>query len=134
MKTLNYKLFLDDMRHTHEVAVYTKNDIYNEHWLIVRNFDQFKDTIEKYFDKLKVLPTIISFDHDLADTHYSEMNSGCVIDYSDLREKTGYDCAKWLVDFCVDNSLKIPKYLVHSMNPVGARNILSYLVNAEKHI
>lgn len=134
MKTLKYKLFLDDMREPAEVANYTNNEIYNSHWIIVRNFDQFTETIERYFDRFKILPEVISFDHDLADTHYDELNSGCDIDYSNLKEKTGYDCAKWLVDVCIENKLKLPEYLVHSMNPVGKVNILSYLVNAEKHI
>jgi hypothetical protein len=47
-------------------------------------------------------------------------------------EKTGYDCAKWLVNFCMDNNLKLPEYYVHSMNPVGRRNILGYLDNYVK--
>lgn len=38
-------------------------------------------------------------------------------------EKTGYECAKWLVSYCIDNKLKLPSYYVHSMNPVGAENI-----------
>lgn len=41
-------------------------------------------------------------------------------------EKTGYDCAKWLIDYCIDNDLELPKkVLVHSMNPTGAENIKS---------
>jgi len=135
MKTLNYKLFLDDVRHPYDVAVYTNKEIYfKEPWLIVRNFKQFTKTIESYYERFNVLPDVISFDHDLADTHYKEMNLGGDIDYSNLKEKTGYDCAKWLVEFCIDYKLKIPEYMVHSMNPVGKVNILSYLLNADKHI
>jgi hypothetical protein len=41
-------------------------------------------------------------------------------------EKTGYHCAKWLIDYCIDNKLELPKtILIHSMNPVGSRNIKS---------
>jgi sulfur relay (sulfurtransferase) DsrF/TusC family protein len=43
-------------------------------------------------------------------------------------EKTGYHCAKWLIDYCLDNKSLIPKtitILVHSMNPIGSRNIKS---------
>ena len=46
-----------------------------------------------------------------------------------IKEKTGYDCAKWLVEYCLDNDLSLPKYQVHSMNPVGKKNILDYLSN-----
>jgi hypothetical protein len=49
-------------------------------------------------------------------------------------EKTGYQAAKWLVDYCVDNSLSIPEYIVHSQNEVGKKNIQSYLENAKKHL
>jgi len=44
-------------------------------------------------------------------------------------EKTGYDSAKWLVDFCINNNLELPNYLCHSQNPVGKENILKYLDN-----
>ena len=47
-------------------------------------------------------------------------------------EKTGYDCTKWLVNFCMDNNLKLPDYYSHSMNTVGRRNILGYLDNFVK--
>lgn len=47
------------------------------------------------------LPDGICFDHDLGE------------------EKTGYDCAKWLVDYCMDNNLKLPLYAIQSANPVG---------------
>ena len=49
------------------------------------------------------------------------------------REKTGYDCAKWLVDYCMDNGLKLPEFEVHSMNPAGGENIRMYLENFKKH-
>lgn len=41
-------------------------------------------------------------------------------------EKTGYDCAKWLINYCVDNRKELPTtILVHSMNPAGTQNIWS---------
>lgn len=41
-------------------------------------------------------------------------------------EKTGYHCAKWLIDYSLNNKLKVPtKIIVHSMNPVGSLNIKS---------
>ena len=44
-------------------------------------------------------------------------------------EKTGYDCVKWLCNYCQDNNIKFPKYYIHSMNDVGALNMLSYINN-----
>ena len=38
-------------------------------------------------------------------------------------EKTGNDCAKWLLEYCYENDLKLPQCMVHSANPVGADNI-----------
>lgn len=60
------------------------------------------------------LPDFISYDHDLGEG------------------KTGYDCAKWLVDYCLENNLSLPEYAVHSQNPVGKENILTLLSNFEK--
>jgi hypothetical protein len=67
------------------------------------------------------MPVAISFDHDLADAHYIGAES---------KEKTGYDFAKWLVDFHLDNNITPDfDYKVHSMNPVGAKNIQTLLDN-----
>lgn len=89
----------------------------------VKNYDEFVEWIQK-----NGLPDIISFDHDLADEHY-EYISEEKYHQREYKEKTGYDCAKWLVDYCIDNSLQLPKFTVHSQNPVGAKNINSYLTN-----
>lgn len=48
-------------------------------------------------------------------------------------EKTGFDCAKFLVEYCMENNLKLPEFYVHSMNPVGKDNIVNYLNNFKKY-
>ena len=48
-------------------------------------------------------------------------------------EKTGFDCAKWLVDHCHDNSLSFPEYIVHSLNPVGSERIKRYIEAAKNN-
>ena len=65
--------------------------------------------------KEKGLPSMISFDHDLGE------------------EKTGYDFAKFIVNYCLDFKLPPPLYYVHSANPVGAENIECLLSNFEKY-
>jgi hypothetical protein len=85
----------------------------NQEWEIVRNFDEFVDWI-----LTNGLPDVVSFDHDLADEHYAFAGN-----YNIFREKTGYDAAKWLVEFCMHEQLPLPEYHVHSMNPVGGDNI-----------
>lgn len=116
MDCINYmRLRVDDS------VIYSR-----EKWIVVRNYEEFVNYITN-----NGLPYLISFDHDLADEHYDpSMYSGNYDDVAkNFKEKTGMDCAKWLVDYCIDRSEKLPKYVIHSMNPVGAQNILSYLNN-----
>jgi hypothetical protein len=96
-------------------------------WNIVRSFDQFAKWIVT-----NGLPDFIAFDHDLADVHYRMDFSGNKENQG--TEKTGYDCAKWLGDYCIQNNLKLPEFVVHSQNPVGKANIQGYLNNVKKFI
>lgn len=72
------------------------------------------------------LPDGICFDHDLGFTneYYIENNLP-----SPLIEKTGYDCAKWLVDYCINNKFELPLYNIQSANPIGKENIDKLLTN-----
>jgi len=105
------KLFLDDIRVPPD-----------ETWDVVRNYKEFIEYITK-----NRVPDFISFDHDLGIEHYAEL-------FQDIKkhileegfvEKTGYDCAKWLVE----NNHKIKEFGCHSMNPIGKENILTLLHN-----
>ena len=73
-------------------------------WL--RSLMEFTNYID-YFG----LPDAISFDHDLDEFG------------------TGYDAAKWLVDYCIDNECELPIFACHSANPTGKENILRLLTN-----
>lgn len=131
---MKYYLFLDDERIPQKV---TWVDLPLVEWIIVRNYNQFIDIIQK-----NGLPEAISFDHDLADEHYIEYtiahdpNSPTKgnINYNKFREKSGYDCARWLAQYCVDNLTPIPYYYVHTMNPIGGQNIISILESAKRII
>lgn len=136
-----YNLFLDDYRDPTDCVGYVhpmgiRPDLYtNNKWVIVKNYDEFVECITKYG-----LPTLISFDHDLADEHYTPEEYWSDYDASKkyqesltYKEKTGLDCAKWLVDYCMNNKQELPKYEAHSMNPVGRDNIISLLNNFKKH-
>jgi hypothetical protein len=98
-------------------------------WTIVRSYADFVKFIET-----NGLPTKISFDHDLADTHYPKSREEMYqpIDYSKYTEKTGYCCAKWLVEYCLDKKLDLPEFYVHSFNPVGRMNIANYLTGFQR--
>ena len=120
---MSYYLMLDDIRSMSDVRKYTKlPDVSNEHWVVVRSYNEFVDTINKLG-----LPTFVSFDHDIASSHYGHGLQGDDIPYDSYTEKTGYDCAKWLVEYCMKKGVKHPPYQVHSMNPVGKQNIISYV-------
>lgn len=75
----------------------------------VRSYAEFVTYI-----KTHGLPDFISFDHDLG------------------LQENGFDCAKWLVNYCLDNRKKMPDFAVHSQNPVGKKNIESLLNNFRK--
>jgi hypothetical protein len=115
-------LFLDDLRYPIDAYHYTKQDIFlRDDWEIARNYHQFVSSIIE-----EGLPEFISFDHDLADEDYLESDS------HEIPEKTGYECAKWLIDYCMDRNAELPKFFSHSMNPVGKENIESLLNNYKK--
>jgi hypothetical protein len=124
-----YNLFLDDFRIPQDAFDYTKDPRYTARdWVIVHNYQDFVDTItEKYMDGQ--LPELISFDHDLG--YEEESIDMTTPDYNNFGERSGYHCAKWLTDFCIDTDTKLPDYMVHSMNPVGRENILSLLNSFE---
>ncbi|HLV50533.1 MAG TPA: cyclic-phosphate processing receiver domain-containing protein [Flavobacterium sp.] len=75
----------------------------------VRSYAEFVTYIET-----NGLPDFISFDHDLG------------------LQESGFDCAKWLVNYCLDHKVKLPDFTVHSQNPVGKKNIESLLNNLKK--
>jgi hypothetical protein len=128
-----YSLFLDDIRLPNP---FLKN--YTKTWTVVRNYNEFVKIIKE-----RGLPDFISFDHDLAHEHYPifeafdalaegrEIRDLKNIPYDTYEEKTGYHCALYLIEFCNKNKLKLPKWQVHSMNPVGAENIKQLLTKYE---
>jgi hypothetical protein len=146
-----YRLYLDDVRNPTNTFPTTLNS----EWVIVRSYKEFVKAIEdkglpfmisfdhdladehyRHFVKViedKGLPFMISFDHDLADEHYRpsmyDKDKHYTQYYNDgtFKEMTGYHCAVFLVTYCIDNNLDFPKYNVHSMNPVGKSNIISYI-------
>ncbi len=111
-----YNLFLDDFRNPEVCFDYTYNQVYLLGWTVVKNYDEFVKTVIE-----KGMPQMLSLDHDLCDIHYAKQPP-----YDEDTEKTGYDCAKWLINYCMDNQLELPEtILIHSMNPVGSLNIKS---------
>jgi hypothetical protein len=127
-----YHLFLDDQRQPKDV---TWIELPPYSWVVVKSYKEFVETIER-----DGVPTTISFDHDLGDEHYAEYarvreaDFQIPIDYARFEAKTGYDCAKWIANLCVDKGVPLPLYYVHTMNGPGRDNIFSVMESARKTI
>jgi hypothetical protein len=105
-------------------------------WNVVRNYNEFVDWITE-----NGIPDLISFDHDLAKEHIDDYFSQFaregyqIPSYENYKEKTGLDCARWLCEtYSQPNSIPLSQCVVHSHNPVGTRNIHSYINGYLKHI
>jgi len=121
-------LFLDDIRNPHGVK-WAVTDIQNQNiklpdtvYDIVRNYDEFVAYIDKQ------MPDMITFDHDLADEHYNTS-----LNPDNFKEKTGLHCANYLVEKCINEKRRLPIVYVHSMNPIGKRNIISLCNSAKRN-
>lgn len=88
----------------------------------IKNYDDFISTIKCFG-----LPYMIAFDHDLGeDVARQKVARGLSKRQARIQKretKSGFDCAKWLVDYCLDNNKFLPKWVVQSANPVGKENI-----------
>jgi hypothetical protein len=40
-----------------------------------------------------------------------------------FKEKTGKEAAEFLINFCIDHNLPLPKIMIHTQNPVGYQRI-----------
>ena len=118
----------------------------NTEWVIVRSYDEFVEKVNEIgLENIEV----ISLDHDLGDTamneYFNNVSPNYTLDYSNIEEKTGMDCAKWLVNYYYDNynldedlvsrkskkiiGITFPKVYTHSANPIGSANIMGYINN-----
>jgi hypothetical protein len=112
------KIYLDDVR--------TPVD---KEWIVVRNYDEFVNKVNEIgLENIDV----ISLDHDLGDSAMAEWLYGVTknytINYDKITEKTGYDCAKWLVNQWLDGKPVVDVF-THSANAIGSANIMGYINN-----
>ena len=116
------KIYLDDIR--------TPVD---NTWTVVRNYEEFISMITSIgLENIE----IISLDHDLGDSAMKEWLHGVVrnyqINYDNITEKTGMDCAKWLVRQWMDGA-PVVDVVIHSANAIGSANMMGY-INNYRHI
>jgi hypothetical protein len=117
-------IFLDDIRTPLGTTHVT---IPNYPYTIVRDYWEFCIAVEEYYKDIGEAPCYVTFDHDLNCIDYIENP-----DYDGRDEKTGFHCAKWLIEFCEKYNLDFPEYGVHSMNPIGKENIVSLIESYKK--
>jgi hypothetical protein len=136
-------LWLDDLRDPYEkewekhIRINIGNPKnYNIIW--VKNYYEFTNYISKN------IPSAISFDHDLEESHYTPEEYWN--DYEKSKEyqekqnhkRTGRNCAVFLTLECLKKNVKLPKTFIHSANPVGAyyirKVIAEYLNFEEKYV
>lgn len=120
---MKYNLFLDDFRSPCNIKHINLPLL---EYKIAKNYNEFCEIINK-----NGIPNFVSYDHDLADEHYQDLAralaSNCVLNYSQYKEKTGYDCAQFLIEKCSNLKVKHPNFVVHSMNVIGRQNIMSLI-------
>ena len=116
------KIYLDDVRTPLE-----------QDWVIVRSYEEFISKVNEIgLEDIE----LISLDHDLGDSAMSEWHKNVYhnykLDYDNITEKTGYDCAKWLVEQWMEGK-PVVKVYTHSANAIGSANIMGY-INNYKHV
>ena len=114
-KPMPILIWLDDMRNPFEndwMKYSPINKPYEVIWL--KSYNEFTNWILE-----NDLPPAICFDNDLG--------------IDETGEKNGYDCAKWLVEYCLDNNKQLPLWNIQSANPVGRDNIDGVLKGYKKY-
>ena len=127
-------LWLDDIRNPLEDNWLVFSPITPTEIVWVKSYREFTSWITE-----NGLPEAICFDHDLGmevavTARLKGMSKRKSRELKKL-EKTGYDCAKWLIDYCLDrDDHPLPLYNIQSANPVGKENIDGCLKHYNRHI
>lgn len=93
-----------------------------EGWTLVKTYEECVEAL------LTGEVEHLSLDHDLADEHYALLLPDEEFDYSEFKERTGYDVCKWMVE---NNVWPKTSITLHSANPPGREN-MRVLINANK--
>lgn len=136
------KIYLDDIRTPLNGPMHDSLIEFGD-WKVVRNYEQFVELVEKTgLENIGV----ISLDHDLDESamqeYYLNVSPNYELNYNNIKEKTGLDCAKWLIKFYYNRysseatrgekrkaGIVFPTVYVHSANPIGSANIMGYINN-----
>ena len=97
-------IFIDDLRIPSLYVDCKKNNVFQAF-----NYDEFVGIIDYLYERYGHIDEVW-FDHDLGED-----------------SKNGYDCAKYLIEFCENHNMELPEWHIQSSNPSGRENIDSYL-------
>lgn len=111
MKNIN--IFLDDERD----PTFVSDKFPNRKWVVIRSYSEFCFFVTSNLENIE----LISFDHDI-----------CSHDLDGV-EKTGKDAVVFLTELCMGKN-NLPNIWVHSQNPVGKSNIISYVASYLKNV
>ena len=136
---MSYNLFLDDLRKPDHAYIHPKRDgnnivitshslqnmsgVPNDEWVVVRTYEEFVRAIEE-----RGIPNVVSLDHDLDEEHirhyYRVTEVTGVVEYENLKVKTGKHCAEYFVQKCKElKPERLPDVYIHSANKYGAEEI-----------
>jgi hypothetical protein len=131
-------LWLDDIRDPNNDVwlnwlINENVNVLDYHIIWVKSYNAFTNYVIK-----NGLPDLICFDHDLGeDVSIDRVNQGMSKKQArNLKKETlsGFDCTKWLVEYCLNNKKHIPNYKIQSANPVGVENIKYLIENFRKNV
>lgn len=118
-------LILDDVRSISDVLTINRMNVFGDTVKLVKSYREFCDWVTS-----NGVPAFVSFDHDLADVREPGDGALIVVASDWTKEKTGVDCAAFLIEYCHAEGERFPVYNVHSANPVGAANIRGLIESA----
>jgi hypothetical protein len=116
---MKYKIYLDDVRTPIEAS----------EWITVRSYEEFITKVSEIgLENIE----LISLDHDLGPSAMREWHSNVFhnyqLNYNNITEKTGMDCAKWLIEEWLDGK-PAPTVKIHSANAIGSANMMGIINN-----
>ena len=121
--TIKTIIFLDDEREINDVT-WVKYPL--DHIVVhtVRTYLDFLNAVNTFIveNDVHLSEILFSFDHDIQD-------------FKCGAERTGKHCAEYLCDIILVKGIDPLdlKYVVHSMNPVGKKNIICYIEQFKEH-
>ena len=112
---MTWQLFIDDLRNPADVYSAAVPELAPQTWTVARSSEEAVKLVQKLG-----MPTRMSLDHDLGICSNGKGGTTTDIVPTFLR---------WLANEFWDGSAMVPSYIIHSANPVGAKNMDSFMLS-----